>query len=258
MVPFLSLLNREIRRFLRVIVQTIVTPLVSSCLYLFIFGVSLGDKVQINAGYTYLAFLIPGLMMMTLINNSFQNSSSSIVTSKFTGELEDLRVVPLSSQAILWALGFGAVVRGTFVATITFLVGSIFFYFQKGFVLGVAHPFELIFFMIFSGLVFGFLGLAAAFWAKSFDQLGAVNAFILLPLTYLGGVFISIEHLHPILQIFTRMNPLFYIINGARHAVIGVSDVDIGTSIAVVSFSVFVFYWVALWSLRKGSFARWS
>lgn len=256
-IPFLMLFRREIARFMKVLMQTIVTPLVSSCLYLLVFGVSLGSKVDDQHGVKYLAFLIPGLVMMGLMNNAFQNSSSSIVNSKFTGELEDMRVVPLTNQQIIWAMSFAAVVRGAVVGFVTYLVGAAFYYLQTGQFLGVAHPLELIFFVLVGGLVFGKLGLATAFWARSFDQLSIVGAFILLPLTYLGGVFISIESLGPFWKSISQLNPLFYFINGIRHAILGVSDVEPMTAVLVSLVALIVFYGIAQIAMIKGNFHRW-
>jgi len=257
MIPFYTLCRREVARFMKVLVQTVVTPMVSSSLYLLVFGVSLGSRVDSQNGIDYLAFLIPGLMMMGLINNAFQNTSSSIVNAKFTGELEDLRIVPLSHHQIIWALGFGAVVRGGLVAMITYVAGAIFYALTKNQLLGI-HSFpEFFFFMVVGGLVFGMLGLSTAFWAKTFDQLSAVSAFILMPLSYLGGVFISIKSLPPFWQQVSALNPLLYFINGLRHSVNGVSDVPV-LSCAILSLvSLVVFYAIALLSLKKGSFHRW-
>ena len=239
MRQFWTLFQREIRRFLKVIVQTVVTPFVSSFLYLLVFGVSLGSHMSDHQQIPYLAFLIPGLMMMTLMNNAFQNSSSSIVTSKFSGDLEDIRVAPITSNQIIWAMGLGGVVRGSIVAMITFFVGAIFYYSQKGIILEIAHPMLAIYFIIVSGLIFSLLGISIAFWARTFDQLSAFSAFILLPLTYLGGVFISIESLSPFWQAVAKMNPLLYLINGLRYGVNGISDVEIVSSI-VLSFVGFI------------------
>lgn len=257
MIGFITIFEREIARFLKVIIQTVITPFVSSFLYLLIFGVSLGAQMQPHQGVSYLSFLIPGLMMMGLINNSFQNSSSSIVSSKFSGDMEDLRVAPVSDHEIIWAMSLGAVVRGTLVATITYLVGSLFMFYQDGQWLGIAHPMVAVFFLVVAGLIFGMIGISVAFWATTFDQLSAFSAFILLPLTYLGGVFLSIEHLHPIWQAISKVNPLLYLINGLRFGILGVSDVPIEKAV-VVSVLGFVFFYVtARWSLRKGSFQRW-
>ncbi|MFZ4405126.1 MAG: ABC transporter permease [Pseudobdellovibrionaceae bacterium] len=255
MIAFLTLLHREISRFLKVIVQTILTPLVSSFLYLLVFGVSLGGPTV--RGVAYLAFLIPGLMMMGLINNAFQNASSSIVTSKFSGDLEDWKVAPISHHQIIWALGLGSVVRGTLVAMITWLVGSVFFYIEQGVFLWIKHPFIFIYFILLSGLIFGFLGVSAAFWAKTFDQLSALSSFVLLPLTYLGGVFISIDHLSAFWQKVSLLNPLLYLINGLRFSVLGQSDVALMPSMLMGLVGTLIFYILALFSLRRGSYQRW-
>lgn len=254
---FVTLFEREIKRFMKVVVQTVVTPFVSSFLYLLVFGVSLGSQVELHAGIPYLAFLIPGLMMMGLMNNAFQNSSSSIVSSKFSGDLEDIRVAPISNQQIIWAMSLGGVVRGALVALVTYVVGTLFYYLQKGQLLTIEHPFILIYFVVMGGLIFGMLGIAVAFWANSFDQLSAFSAFVLLPLTYLGGVFISIESLHPFWQVVAKLNPLLYLINGLRYGVLGVSDVELYQSVLLSLLGFVGFYGVSLWSLRKGSFQRW-
>jgi len=257
MVGFVTIFQREIARFMKVIVQTVITPFISSFLYLLIFGVSLGEQMQAHQGVSYLSFLIPGLMMMGLINNSFQNSSSSIVSSKFSGDMEDLRVAPVSDGEIIWAMSLGALVRGSVVAVITYFVGSMFMLYQQGEWLMIAHPFATLFFLVLAGLIFGMIGISIAFWATTFDQLSAFSAFILLPLTYLGGVFLSIEHLHPFWQAVSKANPLLYLINGLRFGILGVSDVNVWTAAAISTVGFIVFYGTARWSLKKGSFQRW-
>jgi ABC-2 type transport system permease protein len=257
MASFVTLFEREIKRFLKVVVQTVVTPFVSSFLYLLVFGVTLGSQVKVHESVPYLAFLIPGLMMMGLMNNAFQNSSSSIVSSKFSGDLEDIRVAPITNQQIIWAMSLGGVVRGALVALVTYLVGTVFYYFQQGEFLTIAHPLVLLYFVVVGGLIFGMLGIAIAFWARTFDQLSAFSAFVLLPLTYLGGVFISISNLHPFWQVVAKLNPLLYLINGLRYGVVGVSDVALMDSVLLSLAGFGVFYGVSLWSLQKGSFQRW-
>lgn len=256
-VPFVMLLRREIERFLKVIVQTVVTPFVSSFLYLLVFGVSIGEKISLNSGASYLAFLIPGLVMMSALNNAFQNSSSSIVSGKFSGDLEDWRVAPLSSEQIVWAISLGGLVRGFLVGAITFITGFVFYYFQEGKVFEIAHPLELLFFLTVGSLAFAKIGLSVSFWARTFDQLSAFSAFILLPLTYLGGVFFSIEHLSPFWQTIAKLNPLLYFINGVRHGMLGFSDVSVTTAAIVSVGSLALFYLLSLHSIKKGSFARW-
>ncbi|OFZ32038.1 MAG: ABC transporter permease [Bdellovibrionales bacterium RIFCSPHIGHO2_01_FULL_40_29] len=257
MIAFLTLLEREIKRFLKVIIQTLISPIISSFLYLLVFGVSLGASVTLKNGMPYLSFLIPGLMAMGLINNAFQNSSSSVVTSKFSGDLEDMRVVPITNSQIIFAMGLGGVIRGFLVAAVTGLVGTVFHYYKLGEPLYVQHPFWILFFILVGGLTFSFIGIFIAFIARTFDQLSAFSTFILLPLTYLGGVFVSIETLHPTWQAISKFNPLFYLINGFRYAIIGSSDVQLGTSIFVCLMGVVVTYIMARIALVKGSFSRW-
>jgi ABC-2 type transport system permease protein len=256
-VAFETLFRREITRFFKVIMQTIFAPFISSFLYLLVFGVSLGQQVQTEDGVSYLAYLIPGLMMMGLINNAYQNSSSSIVNMKFTGDLEDLRVVPLSNQTIVWAMALAAWVRGMIVAIVTWVVGVVFLYWQKGEFLGIAHPLAFLFFSMVSGLSFGFIGITMAFWSKTMDQLSAFSSFILLPLIYLGGVFISLERLSPFWRSMAEWNPLVYFIEGFRYSFLGVSSVSISKAVIISVTGLLLFYWRALKSLRPGHFSRW-
>lgn len=260
MTPFLFLFRKECHRFMKVLVQTVLTPLISSTLYLLIFGVSLGSQIQMSgimSGERYMAFLIPGLMMMGLMNNSFQNSSSSLVSSKFTGDIEDLGIVPLTRNHIIWALSLASVVRGILVAAMTMLAGEVFFYFRYGEFLSVEHPFWLFYFLVVGGLVFGQMGMMTAFWAKTFDQLSAVSTFVILPLTYLGGVFISVHSLHPIWQKISFMNPLFYFINGLRYSVLGTADVSLTASAGLAAVSLLVMYLLAHRLFFRITFTRW-
>lgn len=256
MIPFWFLLKRECHRFNKVMVQTVVTPLVNSSLYLLIFGVSLGSQMKTEA-INYLGFLIPGLMMMGLMNNAFQNSSSSIVSSKFTGDLEDLAVVPLTLSQIIFAMSLASVLRGVLVALITLVAGELFYFVKYSEWLTIQNPLWTLYFLFIGGMVFGLLGLIAAFWAKTFDQLSAISAFIILPLTYLGGVFLSIEHLHPFWQNVTKLNPLFYFINGLRYSVIGSSDVSVYHSAAVSLVAFVAIYLLTFKLIKKVSFTRW-
>lgn len=255
--PFFMLLNREVKRFCKVMVQTVITPLITSSLYLLIFGVSLGKSITLNTGVSYLAFLIPGLIMMGCLNNAFQNSSSSIVSGKFSGDLEDFKVSPLSPQQIVWAMAVGGLCRGLIVGLMTYLVGQGFHYWAEGDFLYIAHSFWLLFFITVGGLGFAQLGLSVSFWAKTFDQMSAVGAFILTPLIYLGGVFFSLENLHPFWQQISKFNPLLYLINGVRYGVLGISDVSVWQAALVSLVTLIVFHLIAVRSLQVGSFSRW-
>jgi ABC-2 type transport system permease protein len=257
MIAFTTLYKREVRRFLRVMGQTVVTPIINSSLYLLIFGVSLGASIELKSGITYLAFLIPGLIMMSVLNNAFQNTSSSIVNSKFHGELQDLRVMPLSTQTIVWAFALGGLTRGLMVGLITYIVGAVFYFIQYQEILAVHHPIYLLLFLAIGGISFSFLGISVSFWAKNFDQLSAIGSFVLLPLMYLGGVFYSIELLHPFWQAITKVNPMLYFINGVRYGLVGVSDVDVNLSLVISAISLVVLFALANRSVKRGTYSRW-
>ncbi|MBL7543837.1 MAG: ABC transporter permease [Bdellovibrionaceae bacterium] len=257
MVAFWTLFKKEVKRFLKVMMQTIVTPFMSSFLYLLVFGVSLGAKMNDVYAVSYLAFLIPGLMMMGLMNNAFQNSSSSIAVMKFSGDLEDIRVTPLSSHHILMAMGMGSVIRGLAVAVVTYIVGVIFYFVQFNEFLGISHPFVLAYFVLVGGFIFGLLGICAGFWAKSVEHVAAFTNFILLPLLYLGGVFVSIETLPNWAKTLSAYNPVLYLINGMRYGVLGIADVGLMHSIVVSAIGLVVLYGLAFVALKKANFSRW-
>jgi ABC-2 type transport system permease protein len=256
-VPFLTLYQREWKRFTKVVFQTVFTPLINATLYLLIFGVSLGGSIRLKDGLSYIAFLIPGLVMMSVLNNAFQNTSSSIVSGRFQGDLEDLRVVPLSGTQIMCAMSLAGLARGLLVGAVTLLVGEAFFYTVHGELLAVAHPLALVFFLCLGGLIFACLGIPVAFLAKSFDQVSAFGSFVVLPLIYLGGVFFTIENLHPFWKTISKFNPVLYLINGVRYGLIGHSDVDLMTSALVSLVALAIFYTLGLRALRIGNYSRW-
>lgn len=256
-VPFWTIFMREVRRFMKVIFQTIATPLISSALYLLIFGVSIGNEIDVGKGISYLAFLIPGLVMMTVLRNSLENAVGSIVTSKFVGELEDLRMAPLTTAQIVWGNGLAAILRGILVGVVTLGVGYLFFWLVNEQIFPFKYPLILLVFLIIGGLAFAHLGLAICMLATNFEQVSAINTFLLLPLIYLGGVFFSLDQLHPFWQVLSQFNPLLYMVNGVRYGMLGVSDVGVGFSLAVTFLTWIIFYALAIWSLKKGSYKRW-
>lgn len=255
--PFISLLHREISRYFKVLFQTVLTPLVNSSLYLLIFGVSLGGSIQLESGVSYLAFIIPGLVMMSCLNNAFQNTSSSVVSGKFSGDVEDWKISPLTPGQIVWALCLGALTRGLFVAALTFLVGVLFYYISTEQFLGVAHPFLLLLFLIIGGFSFAMIGIVVAFWAKTFDGMSAVGALLLTPLIFLGGVFFSLENLSPFWREISTYNPLLYFINGVRYGILGISDVQVGEALMISITSLVIFFFLSIYTVRTGRFQRW-
>jgi ABC-2 type transport system permease protein len=255
--PFLTLYKKEVRRFSKVLGQTIFSPVINSTLYMLIFGVSLGRSIQLSNGFSYLEFLIPGLVMMSVLNNSFQNAASTVVGSKFHGDIQDLRIVPLSSAQIVWAMSLGALTRGLLVGCVTFIAAQVFMFVAVGKFLAVQNLPMLLLFLFLGGLTFAQLGLAVGFLAKSFEHVNAVGSFILLPLLYLGGVFFSIENLHPVWKMVSQINPMLYFINGVRQSFLGISDVPWLVSLAISLVALTVLHIIALKGSQKGSFLRW-
>lgn len=255
--PFLSFSIREIHRFLKVLFQTVLIPIMHSSLYLIIFGVSLGSQLNFTEGVSYLEFIIPGLVMMSCLSNAFQNGSGSILSLKFGGDIIDLKASPLTFQQMLWALAFGGVCRGLLVGGIVFLVGEIFHFYYRGEWLIPFSFFYLIFFSIIAGMVFSKLGVAVALWAKTIDHIGAIGGLIITPLTYLGGVFFPLAVLSPFWQNVSLFNPVFYFINGIRYGILGQSDMNIIFCTGISVISLICFHFLCLLTMKYGSYHRW-
>lgn len=252
MIKFYGQFRKEVKRFCKVPYQTIGNPAISATLYLLIFGLSLGEAITLKGYTSYLAFLIPGLITMSMLRNCFENSTSSIVGSKYVNELQDLRVGPITRMEILWAKGLGSLARGVIVAVLTYVIGSCFYYFQNHTLFEIQRPFWLIYFIGVGGLAFGMLGVAVGMYARSFDQVGGISTFILLPLIYLGGVFFTLDRLHPFWEVLSYGNPIFYLINGIRHAMLGHGDVALSLCAAFTFAFFLIFHFLALRSLRNG------
>ena len=255
--PFLFFLYKEIRRFWRVKGQTVFNPLVQSSLYLLIFGVSLGGSIVLGNGLSYMEFLIPGLIMMAALNNAFLNCAGSIVTSKFHGDIQDLKMIPLSDYLILSAFALGGLIRGIVVGVLTLMACEIGFFIVNGHLLPIKHPGLFLIFLVLGGLSFGFLGAFTGFWAKGYEHVSAIGGFIILPLLYLGGVFYSITNLHPLLQFFSKLNPMLYFINGIRYGFLERSDVDWVQCLWISTLSMLVCMFLSVTRFRTSSFQRW-
>ncbi len=215
---FRTLLVKEIRRFLRVPGQTLATPLLTTTLYFLVFGVSIGHQLREVGGVPYARFIVPGLVLMGVIQNAYLNSASSLFVMKLQGTIVDVLVSPLSYAEILGAFVLAAVVRGLLVGGITWAVAGIFTGFE------VAHPLLALAGVVLAAVAFGAVGVASAIWAESFEQVNFFPTFFILPLTFLGGVFFSVAMLPPALAAVARANPIFYLVDALRFAVLGASD----------------------------------
>ena len=254
--PFIFFLYRDVSRFFRVKVQTILAPLVNQALYLIIFGVSLGKIVKISEQFSYLQFIIPGLVAMSLVNQSFLNGSSSIFSMKITGEIIDIKSTALSLQQIIFAEAVSGLMRGLIVSLLTLSLAESFHLFFEGYLLPVHSFFWLAVFLTLGGVVFAMLGFAVGVWAKTFDQLGVFSGFVILPLTYLGGVFFDLDTLSPFWQKVSVFNPLLYFVNGIRYSFLGIADTSVLHAFAISFLSLFGAYGLACLSALKGTFQR--
>lgn len=254
--PFLFFLYRDINRFYKVKVQTVLSPLISQALYLIIFGVSLGKIVKISEQFSYLQFIIPGLVAMALINQSFQNGSSSIFSMKITGEIIDIKSTALNIQQIIFGVAFSGLVRGLIVSLLTLILGEAFHFYFEGEWLPLRHFFWFFSFLTLGGVVFAMLGFSVGIWSKTFDHIGAISGFVILPLIYLGGVFFDLDTLSPFWQKASVFNPLLYFVNGIRYSFLGVSDIPVLRAFIVVFLSLLGSYGLACLSAFKGTFQR--
>ena len=244
-----TLLYKEVLRFWKVSFQTVAAPVLTAVLYLLIFGHVLEDHVKVYQSLSYTSFLIPGLVMMSVLQNAFANSSSSLIQSKITGNLVFLLVTPLSHWAWFLAYVGASVVRGVVVGAGVLFVTS---WFMPWSSLSSAHwPWVLVFTLLGAGLM-GALGLIAGLWAEKFDQIAAFQNFIIMPMTFLSGVFYSVGSLPPLWQQVSHFNPFFYMIDGFRHGFFGVSDVSPWFSLAVVAASLALVCGLCLHLLRTG------
>jgi ABC-2 type transport system permease protein len=243
---FKALFYKEVRRFWRVSFQTVAAPVLTAILYLMIFGHVLEDHVKVYGAISYTSFLIPGLVMMSLLQNSFANTSSSIIQSKITGNLIFVLLAPLSHLEFFMAYVLAAMVRGLVVGLGVFLATC---WFTD---ISFQMPWWILAFAVLSAGVLGALGLIAGIWAEKFDQLAAFQNFFIMPATMLSGVFYSIHTLPAIWQSISHFNPFFYMIDGFRYGFFGVSDISPWFSLMVVGTFFLVVALVAIRLLATG------
>ncbi|KFI05359.1 metal-dependent hydrolase [Massilia sp. BSC265] len=245
-VGFRTLFYKESLRFWKVATQTIAAPVVTAMLYLLIFGHVLDGRVEMLDGVSYTAFLIPGLVMMSVLQNAFANSSSSLIQSKITGNLVFILLPPLSHAEILSAYVLAAVLRGVVVGFGVFVITAWFAH------LTFVAPLWILVFAFLGAAILGTMGVIAGIWAEKFDQLAAFQNFLIMPATFLAGVFYSIQKLPPFWLAVSHFNPFFYMIDGFRYGFFGKSDVSPWTSLAIVSVFFVVLAAIAINMLKRG------
>ena len=246
MIGWQTLFYKEILRFWKVGFQTVAAPVLTALMYMLIFGHVLEDRVNVYPGVTYTAFLVPGLVMMSVLQNAFANSASSLVQSKIMGNLVFILLTPLSHWAWFWAYVLSAAVRGLVVGlgvlvVTAWLAGP-----------GFEHPLWILVFAIMGSSLLGALGVVGGLWADKFDQLAAFQNFVIMPMTFLSGVFYSLHSLPPFWFHVSRFNPFFYMIDGFRYGFFGQSDVSPWLSLGVVGMALALVAALTLSLLRRG------
>ena len=246
LIAFKSLITKEIHRFTRIWVQTLVPPAITMTLYFIIFGNLIGKRIGDMEGFSYMEYIVPGLIMMSVITNSYSNVASSFFSAKFQHNIEELLVAPVPNYIIIAGYVGGGVLRGLGVGFIVSVVSLLFVS------LNIAHLGIIIATVVMTSVVFSLGGLINAIFARTFDDISIIPTFVLTPLTYLGGVFYSINLLPEVWQMVSKVNPIVYMVNAFRYGFLGVSDVGIGTSFAVLSVFVIALYSVAYYLISRG------
>lgn len=241
-----TLLHREIARMLRVWRQTIIPPIITALLFIFIFGYSLGSRIDLISGFGYLEFILPGLLMMGVINSAYSNSSHSLFLSKFQGNIQELLVAPMSYWNIIISLTIAAIIRGVIVGLGILAVGLLFTE------LKIFNLWIILFFMLMISFIFALAGIATALWATDFDKMMVFLTFLITPLTYLGGVFFSIDMLPEVWRSIALYNPILYMVDGFRYGFLGVNDVPLLHSFTLVIMLAIFFFSLCVYMFRTG------
>ena len=245
-----TLVAKEVRRFTRIWPQTLLPPSITMTMYFIIFGNLIGSRIGEMDGYSYMDFIVPGLIMMSVITNSYSNVASSFFSNKFQRSVEEMMVSPMPNWVILAGFVIGGASRGLAVGLIVTVVSMFFTD------LSIHHPWVTIGVVIMTALLFSIGGFINALVAHKFDDISIVPIFVLTPLTYLGGVFYSINMLPDFWQGVSMVNPILYMVNAFRYGILGVSDIPVGGALVAIAIFIVVFFAVGLWMLDRGKGIR--
>lgn len=245
-IAFNTLVRREIARFLRIWSQTLLPPAITMSLYFIIFGKFIGSQIQHIEGYTYIQYIVPGLVMMAIMTNAYSNTSSSFFLTKFNKSIEEMLVSPMSSTVILMGFIIGGALRGILVGIIVMLVAFLFTH------VPFAHPVIIVAMASLAAMVFSVAGFINALFAKRFDDVAFIPTFVLTPLTYLGGVFFSVKQLPPIWQKISVLNPILIIVDTFRYGLLGITDIHYYFGLVFVLALLIILYTVAWILLTRG------
>jgi ABC-2 type transport system permease protein len=249
-IAYTTITRKEILRFSRIWVQTIIPPVITVALYFVIFGNLIGQRIGLMDGMKYIDFIMPGLIMMSIITSSYANVVSSFYGAKFSRHIEEMLVSPIPNFVILLGFLTGGVARGLSVGLAVTGVSLFFTHTQ------VSHPFVVVSIAILTAMLFSLAGLINGVYAKSFDDISIIPTFVLTPLTYLGGIFYSIQLLPEFWQSASLANPILYMINAFRFGFLGVADIGIGTAFAVIISFIIVLFGACMILLNRGTGIR--
>ena len=249
-IAFLTILNKEIKRFTRIWIQTLLPPAITMILYFVIFGKLIGSRIGDMGGFSYIEFVAPGLIMMAVITNAYANVSSSFFSAKFQRSVEELLVSPTPNYIILLGYVMGGVARGVAVGLIVTMM-SLFFT-----DLHVHHWFTTIFIVFMTSVLFSLAGFINAIYANTFDDVSIIPTFVLTPLTYFGGVFYSINLLPEFWQQVSVLNPILHMVNAFRYGMLGITDLNIGMALVGLTVFVVILFVIALHLLKTGKRLR--
>ncbi len=249
-VAFKTIVIKECLRFMRIWVQTLLPPVITMTLYFIIFGALIGSQISNIDGFSYMEFIVPGLIMMAVITNAYSNVVSSFFQSKMFKNIEEMMVSPVSEFVIIWGFVLGGVLRGLIIAVLVTLV-SMFFT-----ALNIFDIFVIFGVVTLTAILFSLAGLVNGIYAKGFDDVSIVPTFVLTPLTYLGGVFYSVSALPAFWQYISYANPILYMVNAFRYGFLGISDVSLWISFSMIGLFVVVLFGLSWYLLRKGKGIR--
>jgi ABC-2 type transport system permease protein len=246
LISLYTLVRKEVSRVMRIWIQTIVPPIITMSLYFIIFGNLIGRRIGEMGGFEYMQYIAPGLIMMSVITNSYGNVVSSFFSAKFQRHLEEMLVSPMPTYAIILGHVAGGMVRGLLVGLVVTLIALFFTD------LHIVNLMVTLSVVVMTSLVFALAGLINAILARKFDDISIIPAFVLAPLTYLGGIFYSISLLPPLAQKLSLMNPILYMVNAFRYGMLGVSDIDVGRAYAIILVFAVGLFCVCLLLMNKG------
>ncbi|MCA9365478.1 ABC transporter permease [Candidatus Kaiserbacteria bacterium] len=227
-IGLFTMFRREVDRTLRVVIQTLIAPVISAALYIFIFGTVIGGRIESFEGVPYISFVFPGVLMLSIINASFASASSALYFMRFTRGIEEILIAPFSYLEMLIGFVGSAVTRTMMVSFLILMVGLLFG------AVTLVNPVAFVFYIASISAIFAMLGIVVALWAESFEQLQVLNTFVITPLTYLGGIFYSITFLPETAAMITRVNPFFYFADGIRSSMIGYSEANTTIGLFVI------------------------